>query len=682
MRQLQRRLAAVLHDAAQHRSPLLLAPNEGDHVLRGERLEIQPVGGVVIGADGLGVAVDHDGLEPRLAQCIGSVDAAIVELDPLADAVRPAAQDHDLLPVAGIGLADRRAETALVGRVHVGRGRGKLARAGVDTLIDGLHAEPLAQPGDRRRSRVGEAGKLDIGKAHRLDAAHGMRVAWQPVAEDRLLGRDNRRQFAQEPEVEMTGGVDLLDRQAGAQRLRCHQQSLGARRGEGGAKGICPAIARHCHRIEAGEAGLHAAQTFLQRLGEAAADRHALAHRFHAGGQQRRRAGELLEGEARDLHHHVVDGRLEAGRRGAGDVVGQLVERVADRKLRRDLGDGKAGGLGGEGGGARDARVHLDHHHPPVGRVDRELHIAAAGIDADAAQARDGGIAHPLVFSVGECQRRSHGDTVAGMHAHRIDVLDGADDDAVVRAVANHLHLELLPAEHAFLDQHLVRGRGVEAPLHDAVELLAVIGDAAAGAPQGEAGPDHRGQPDSGQGRAGFLQGVSDGAARAFQADLAHCIAELLAILGALDHLGAGADQLHAVFLQHAVGGKLEGGIEGCLPAHRRQQRIRFLAGDDAFEKIGRDRLDIGGVRQTGIGHDGGGVGVHQDGAEAFLAQRLAGLGAGIIELASLTDDDRARADDENGVDVGAAAHYRGSIIATNRWNRCPASLGPGLASG
>ena len=56
---------------------------------------------------------------------------------------------------------------------------------------------------------------------------------------------------------------------------------------------------------------------------------------------------EFLEGEARHLGDDVVDGRLERGRRrAAGDLVAQLVERVAHRELGRDLGDREAGGLG------------------------------------------------------------------------------------------------------------------------------------------------------------------------------------------------------------------------------------------------------------------------------------------------------------------------------------------------
>src|SRR5690606_29558026 len=95
--------------------------------------------------------------------------------------------------------------------------------------------------------------------------------------------------------------------------------------------------------VEAGEARFQRAQGLLQALLEGAADGHGLADRLHGRRQHRRGAGELLEGEARDLGDDVVDRRLEGGgRRPAGDVVGDLVERVAHRELGRDLGDGEA----------------------------------------------------------------------------------------------------------------------------------------------------------------------------------------------------------------------------------------------------------------------------------------------------------------------------------------------------
>ena len=69
-------------------------------------------------------------------------------------------------------------------------------------------------------------------------------------------------------------------------------------------------------------------------------------------------AWELLEREARDLGDDVVDGGLKRGRSGAArDVVAQLIQRIADRKLGRDLGDGEPGRLGRERRGAGDPRV-------------------------------------------------------------------------------------------------------------------------------------------------------------------------------------------------------------------------------------------------------------------------------------------------------------------------------------
>ena len=45
-----------------------LGVDDLEHVLGGQRLEIEPVGGVVVGRHGLRVAVDHDGLEAGLVR--------------------------------------------------------------------------------------------------------------------------------------------------------------------------------------------------------------------------------------------------------------------------------------------------------------------------------------------------------------------------------------------------------------------------------------------------------------------------------------------------------------------------------------------------------------------------------------------------------------------------------------
>ncbi len=144
-RQLQRRLAAELDDDAQNLALALLDANQLDDGFGGQRLEIQAVRGVVVGRYGFRVAVDHDGLLPGLVQGIRRMDAAIVELDALADAVGPAAQDDHLLALGRVGFALGRADAvALVAGIHVGRARGEFAGAGVDALEHRADVEDLA----------------------------------------------------------------------------------------------------------------------------------------------------------------------------------------------------------------------------------------------------------------------------------------------------------------------------------------------------------------------------------------------------------------------------------------------------------------------------------------------------------------------------------------------------------
>ena len=141
-RQLQRRLATVLHDHAER----LFFVNDLEHVFQRQRLEVQAVGGIVVGGHGFGVAVDHDGLVTVFAHGQCRVNAAVVKLDALADAVGAAAQHHDLFLVGRCGFAF--AAFGLVGRVHVGGVGGELGRAGVDPFVNRAHTESLALVAD------------------------------------------------------------------------------------------------------------------------------------------------------------------------------------------------------------------------------------------------------------------------------------------------------------------------------------------------------------------------------------------------------------------------------------------------------------------------------------------------------------------------------------------------------
>ena len=64
-REFQRRLAAELHDHAVQGAVLPFGGDDFEHVLGGQRLEVQSVGGVVVGRHRFRIAVDHDAFRSR-----------------------------------------------------------------------------------------------------------------------------------------------------------------------------------------------------------------------------------------------------------------------------------------------------------------------------------------------------------------------------------------------------------------------------------------------------------------------------------------------------------------------------------------------------------------------------------------------------------------------------------------
>ncbi len=145
--------------------------------------------------------------------------------------------------------------------------------------------------------------------------------------------------------------------------------------------------------------------------------------------------------------------------------------------------------------------------------------------------------------------------------------------------------------------------------------------------------------------------------ARAFQPDCIHGVAEQLAILGLLDSVDAGPDQLNPEAFKRAITGQAERGVESRLATHCRQQGIGLFAFNDAGHGAGGNRFDIGCVSHAGISHDRGRVRVYQNDPVAFLTQGLAGLGAGIVKFARLTDDDRPGTNDHDGGKVFTTRH-------------------------
>ena len=488
----------------------------------------------------------------------------------------------------------------------------------------------------------------------------------------------------QEPAVYLGQAEDFFNRESGPQRMTNEKDSLGVRDGEFAGnhvagKDVAVAIDFRADApgfavaAQAAAANLQRAQAFLQAFLERAADGHRFADAFHLRGERGVGLREFLEGEAGDFGHDVINARFEARGGFARDVILEFVEQVADGELGGDLRDGKAGGLGRERGTAADARVHLDDDHAAVLRADAELDVRAAGLDADGADDGEALVAHDLKFLVGQGLDGRDGDAVAGVDAHGIEVFDAADDDAVVGLVAHHFHFVFLPAEEGFFDENFVHGRKLNAVLGNGFKFVLIVTNAAARAAEREGrADDERETADGFRDSAGFVEIMRHAGNRHVEADLQHQFLERKTVFTAMYRVGFRADHFHVVTGERTVFVQSHCRIQGRLPAQSWQQHqfanffsggppqgvhFLFLADDDFFHAFGRDGFDIGAVGELRVGHDGGRVGVDEDDAIAFLAQGFARLRAGIIELARLADDDRAGADDEDAVDVGAFGH-------------------------
>jgi len=232
--------------------------------------------------------------------------------------------------------------------------------------------------------------------------------------------------------------------------------------------------------------------------------------------------------------------------------------------------------------------------------------------------------------------------------------------------VAHDLVLDLLPAHEAALDHNLLDGARAQARLDALPVRVLGLDDAAARAAQGERRPDDGGQPDEPQGQLGravarVVVGALDNRGRGVGlAEPVEQVAERLAVLGHPDGLERGAQEADVVALEHAGLGQRHGEVERRLAAQPREQALGLLAGDHRLDCRHRERLEVHGVRDRRVGHDGRRVGVDEDRADALGTQRATGLGARVVELGRLPDDHRPGAQDQHRGRLGpVSAHGR-----------------------
>ena len=215
--------------------------------------------------------------------------AAVVELDALADAVGPAAEDHHPLPAR---LLRRHFVFVLVGRIVIGGVGLELRGAGVDRFEGGHDAAALAIGADVHLRGVPDGGQLAVGKAGLLGLAQlaRRRPPGEPSLPKLLFHLHQFLEVLQEPGIDVGELEDLLDRHPVFEGVAEEPGPAGVGAGQlvadlfqAGLLGGAPQVAAVAAETEASH--LQPPQGLLKRFLERAADGHRLAHALHLRGQ-------------------------------------------------------------------------------------------------------------------------------------------------------------------------------------------------------------------------------------------------------------------------------------------------------------------------------------------------------------------------------------------------------------
>jgi len=176
-------------------------------------------------------------------------------------------------------------------------------------------------------------------------------------------------------------------------------------------------------------------------------------------------------------------------------------------------------------------------------------------------------------------------------------------------------------------------------------------------AAEGEAGADDHRIADLADDLPRLLEGAGVAALRHLEADLLHRLLEQEAVLAEAQGVDPRSQHLDAVARQGAALLEGDGEVDPGLAADGRQQGVGAFLLEDLLDHLGDQRLHIGGIRELRVGHDGRRVRVDEDDPVPFALEDAAGLGAGVVEFAGLADDDRTRAEDEDGAEIGPSGH-------------------------
>ena len=515
-----------------------------------------------------------------------------------------------------------------------GRHDAQLLAAGADLQVLLLHVAFGMQD---------EAGNLEVREAQTLGLAQhvGGDVFNPVVLRKNALVVHDVLQAGDEPGVYLGEFHDALDAVALFQRLGDGEDAQVGGMGQLVVEVVeGQALVAH----EAVHALAYHAQALLDDFLEGAADGHDFAHGLHGGTDFAADAHELRQVPARYLADEVVQRGSHIGGIGRAHLA-NLVEGVTQGNLGGHEGQGIARGLAGQCGRTAEAGVDLDDAVVIGLGVEGVLDVALAH-DAQVADTPAAEGLQLLHLLLRQRTGGSHHDALAGVYAQRVEVLHRSHGETMVVGVADNLELNFLPALQALLHQDLL-GEG-EGALGQFQEGLLVGTDAAALSAQCVGAAHHDGIANLLRGLqrvAHRLHGVALGR---LHGDFVQLLDEEVTVFGVHDSLHGGAQHTHAVLLQDALLIQLRAAVQGRLSAEGQQDAVGTLLLDDALHEVRGDGEEIHLVGNAFRGLDGGDVGIDQHRRNAFFAQSLQRLRAGVVELACLSDFQRARPEDEH----------------------------------
>src|SRR5688500_10314826 len=164
------------------------------------------------------------------------------------------------------------------------------------------------------------------------------------------------------------------------------------------------------------------------------------------------------------------------------------------------------------------------------------------------------------------------------MHAHRIEVLDRADDHDVVRQVAHHLQLKFFPAEDRLFNQHFVNWRRSEPTANYFFKLFRIVGSAATGSTERKRWPDDGRIISLLNDLFCFIKRLCETAARHLEPRFVHGLLKQQTILSDFDRVAFRADHFDAILTKHACILKRDREIERRLSTDCWQEGIRTFA--------------------------------------------------------------------------------------------------------